>query len=176
MNTHLNESSLAEFILGTVSPEIRRHTEACSRCRDEANRLRNAILCGRESIRAQAARDEIFWTKQFRTIRERTAALDSVRLFPRIAVAALAMLLVLVSALLLVHRQRSVHTAINEPPQQMSNDVADDALLQQVQTDIARDYPIALEPAVLISQERNSAVSAVTASAPIHSDEKEQQP
>jgi hypothetical protein len=44
--------------------------------------------------------------------------------------------------------------------QQANNDAADDVLLQQVQSDIERDYPAALAPAVLIDEERNSALSA----------------
>ena len=44
--------------------------------------------------------------------------------------------------------------------QRANNDAADDVLLQQVQSDIGRDYPAALAPAVLIDEERNSALSA----------------
>jgi hypothetical protein len=47
-----------------------------------------------------------------------------------------------------------------QPVQRANDDAADDVLLQQVQSDIERDYPAALAPAVLIDEERNSALSA----------------
>jgi hypothetical protein len=63
-----------------------------------------------------------------------------------------AMVLVVSAALLL--------TRAPQPVQQANNDAADDVLLQQVQSDIERNYPAALAPAVLINEERNSALSA----------------
>ena len=48
-----------------------------------------------------------------------------------------------------------------QPVQRANNDAADDVLLQQVQSDLGRDYPAALTPAVLIDEERNSALSAI---------------
>ena len=67
-------------------------------------------------------------------------------------VATAAMVLVVSAALLL--------TRAPQPAQQANNDAADDVLLQQVQSDLGRDYPAALAPAVLIDVERNSALSA----------------
>ena len=62
-----------------------------------------------------------------------------------------AMVLVVSAAFLLTRPQ---------PVQHANNDAADDVLLQQVQSDLGRDYPAALAPAVLIDEERNSALSA----------------
>jgi hypothetical protein len=47
-------------------------------------------------------------------------------------------------------------------PQQASNDAADDALLQQVESSVQQGIPTALGPAALISRERNSALLANT--------------
>jgi hypothetical protein len=175
MNAHLDDRTIAELILGTGNGEIPQHLDTRAVCRDEANDLRNAIACCRESIHAEAERDEIFWTKQRLAIRQHIVAPVSVGLFPRIAIAALAMVLVVFAASLLVRRPQSTQLAIKEVPRQMTNDGADDALLQQVQADVERAFPIALEPAGLISQERSSAVSAASAAEPRHSNGKEQE-
>jgi hypothetical protein len=175
MNAHLHDRAIADLILGTGNHEMARHLDTCAVCRDNANDLRNAIACCRESIHAEAECDEIFWTKQRLAIRQRIVAPVSMRSFPRIAIVALVMVLVLFAAFLLVRRPQSTRLAIKEVPRQMTNDAADDALLQQVQADVDRAFPIALEPAGLISQERGLAVSAASAAEPRHSNVKEQE-
>ena len=67
---------------------------------------------------------------------------------------------VAMAAMVLVVSAAFLLTRTPQPVQQANNDAADDVLLQQVQSDIERDYPAALAPAVLIDEERNSALSA----------------
>jgi hypothetical protein len=175
MNAHLDDREMAELVLGRGSRDMTQHLETCGVCRAEAGGLWSAISCCRESIHAEAECDETFWTRQRLAIRHRIATPASMQLFPRIALAALAMVLVLFAAFLLVRQPQSAQRAINNAPRQVTSDDADDALLQQVQADIERAFPIALEPAGLISQERGLAASAASTAEPRHSNVKEQE-
>ena len=58
------------------------------------------------------------------------------------------MVMVLIAALFL--------TRTPNPPQNSATEDADNALLQEVQGDLAREVPRALAPAVLIAEERNA--------------------
>jgi hypothetical protein len=149
MNAHLNEQQFGEWILGTDNGEIARHIEACDLCRTEAESVRTAVSACRELVREAAERDDIFWARQRLAIRQRLA---HHHFAPYVRwVAAVAMILVVSAAFLLTRPQ---------PVQRANNDAADDVLLQQVQSDLGRDYPAALAPAVLIDEERNSVLSA----------------
>ncbi len=149
MNAHLNEQQFGELILGTGNAEIAGHIETCDVCRAEAEGVRIAISASGELVRQAAEHDEIFWTRQRLAIRQRVARHHFVPYVRWVATAA--MVLVVSAAFLLTRPQ---------PVQHANNDAADDVLLQQVQSDLGRDYPAALAPAVLIDEERNSALSA----------------
>jgi hypothetical protein len=150
MNAHFNEQQFGELVLGTSNAEIAEHIETCDVCRAEAEGVRTAISAHRELAQQAAERDEIFWARQRLAIRQRLARH---RFVPHVRwVATAAMVLVVSVALLL--------TRTPQPVQPATNDAADDVLLQQVQSDLGRDYPAALAPAVLIDEERNSVLSA----------------
>jgi len=149
MNAHLNEQQFGESILGTGNEEIARHIEACGLCRAEAEGVRTAISDCRELAREGAERDEIFWTRQRLAIRQQLARPHFV---PHVRWVAMAAMVLVVSAAFLLTRP--------QPMQRANHDAADDVLLQQVQSDLGRDYPAALAPAVLIDKERNAALSA----------------
>jgi hypothetical protein len=149
MNAHLNEQQFGELILGTGHEEIARHIEACDLCRAEADSVRTAISACRQLANNTAARDEIFWARQRLAVRQRLAR---PRFVPHVRWVATAAMVLVVSAAFLLTRP--------QPVQRANDDAADDVLLQQVQSDIERDYPAALAPAVLIDEERNSALSA----------------
>jgi len=150
MNAHLNEQQFGELVLGTGNAEIAGHIEACDVCRAEAEDVRTAISDCRELAQQAAEHDEIFWARQRLAIRQRLARH---RFIPHVRWVAMAAMVLVVSAALLL-------TRAPQPVQQANNDAADDVLLQQVQSDIERNYPTALAPAVLINEERNSALSA----------------
>ncbi len=149
MNAHLNEQQFGELILGTGNSEVAAHIEACDVCRAEAEGVRTAISAHRELVWEGAERNEIFWVRQRLAIRQRLARHHFV---PYVRWVAMAAMVLVVSAAFLLTRP--------QPVQRANNDATDDVLLQQVQSDIERDYPAALAPAVLIDEERNSALSA----------------
>ena len=148
MDTHLTEEQIAERLLGADDEAAAGHLEGCARCRAEVDSSRDSISGFCRSIHAAAERDPVFWAHQRAAIRERL--LQRTARFPRWAALAAAALLLL--AVLLFTRPSQVH-------QTASNDAADDILLQQVAGDVERDYPQALGPAVLISQERSSVLA-----------------
>ena len=150
MNAHLNEQQFGELVLGTGNAESAGHIETCDVCRAEAEGVRTAISDCRELAQQAAEHDEVFWARQRFAIRQRLAGH---RLVPQVRWVAMAAMVLVVSAALLL-------TRVPQPVQQANNDAADDALLQQVQSDLGRDYPAALAPAVLIDEERNSVLSA----------------
>ena len=144
MSKHLSEDQITEWLLGASDDFVSRHLEMCDACSAEAERLRNTISCFRDSIHATAQRDHIFWTNQQLAMGQRASARGWYSL--RWAwVAAMAM--VLIAALFL--------TRAPNPPQNTATEDADNALLQEVQGDLAREVPKALAPAVLIAEERN---------------------
>jgi hypothetical protein len=148
MNAHLNEQQFGELILGTGNGEVVRHIETCDVCRAEAESVSTAISECRELARESAERDEIFWDRQRLAVRQRLARH---RFVPHVRWVAMAAMVLVVSAAFLLTR--------SQPVQRVNNDASDEVLLQQVQSDLGRDYPAALAPAVLIDEERNSALS-----------------
>jgi anti-sigma factor RsiW len=152
MNPHLETSELSEWALGFSTQQVSRHVQSCATCRTEANALREAIGGFRESVHAEAERDANFWSRQRAGIRERVNARRPVSLLRSVSLAATALVL---GAVLLLTPSPQISPSTN-------NDAADDALLQQVDSDVRQGFPTALGPAVLISQERNSALLANT--------------
>jgi len=150
MSTHLNEHQFGDLILGTSNTATAGHIEVCDVCRAEAETVRLAISRYRESVRQSAERDEIFWVRQRLAIKQRRARLHCAPYIRWFATAA--MVLVVSTAFLVTRTPR--------PAQLANTDEADNVLLQGVQSDVERDYPAALAPAVLIDEERNSVLSA----------------
>jgi hypothetical protein len=147
MTPHLSEHEMAEWLL-TGRTEAEGHLSGCPACYAEAERLRSAIRLGRQWVVNTAARDRQFWTRQRLSIRDRMARRQSAVLWRRALTAAAVLLC---AALLLL---RSPHSM---PP--VANDEADNALLQQVENDVAQDYPSALAPVALLTQERSAALT-----------------
>ena len=152
MNPHLSEQELAEWLTGR-SEQAESHFGHCPVCRAEAETLRAGIQLGRKQIQAAAQRDEAFWTRQRWQIREGMTRRRSALLLRRMALLATAVVL---CAWLLLNRSP-------QPAAPAGNDEADSILLQQVQSEVAQDYPSALAPAVLLSQERAAAQPAARA-------------
>ena len=144
MNNHLTEDQITEWMLGTRDDFVSRHLETCHACSAAAEELRSTISCFRDSIHANAQRDDSFWREQQLAIRERVSAKGW---YPLHWAWAAAMAMVLIAALFM--------TRTPNPPQNKAREDADKALLQAVQGDLAREIPEALAPAVLIAEERN---------------------
>ena len=144
MNSHLSEDQFIEAVLGTSDPFVLRHLATCHACSLEADELRGRIVGFRDAVHARAQRDQGFWRGQQITLRQRISATDW---YPLHWAWVMAMVMVLIAAIFLLRTPN--------PTQNCANDDADRILLEEVQTDLGREVPQALTPAVLISEERN---------------------
>ena len=142
MNNHLSDDQIAEWALGAKDEIVLRHLETCHECSREAEQLRCALGGFRDSIHTAARRHQSFWRNQQLAIRGRSSGW-----YPLDWAWAAAMVLVLITALFLMRAPNSIRKS--------AGDDADNALLEQVQGDLAREVPEALAPAALIAEERN---------------------
>ena len=145
MNNHLSREQVTEWVSGTNGEDMRQHLDACELCRAEVEGFEKTLARFRDSVHAMAQRDDQYWRRQQFTIRGRLAA--GRWSFSGYWVWATAVLVVLVVALLLIRSPKI--------PRYGATEAADEILLQEVQGDIAREFPEALAPAVLIAEERN---------------------
>ncbi len=140
---HLDATGWAELVSGNAGPGTKRHLAECSRCRDEAARWQSGVEQAAGSMRAEAERDEIFWARQRATIRARAAG--SMRtMWLRYASTALTVLLLV--AVLLFSQTPKLRPATGDS-------LSDEALLEQVESDLNRDAPPALLAAALTSEQ-----------------------
>jgi hypothetical protein len=151
MNAHLQDQQLADWILGTRDPDAAHHVAHCDACRASINDLDSCISDYRDNIASETDREPIFWTKQARAIHDRLRAR---RFTPALRWAYATLIMLVVSAMFLVTRMPRPH----QPA--ATSDSADDVLLQQIENDVAREYPIALAPAALIAEERDGALAS----------------
>jgi hypothetical protein len=159
MSDHLSEEQITGWMLDMQDEAARQHLETCAGCRAEVDRLEDAVSRFRASVHASAQRKEPFWCTQRIVIRERLAVSRPVgfrRWIPVTVVAA-----IVFGALVLTRAPRA--------PQQPAKDNGDEALLLQVQSDVRREFPMALAPAALIAEERNEILVGKSIKQPLDS-------
>ena len=144
MSNHLSEDQITEWMLGTRDDFVSRHLATCHACSVAVEELRSAISAFRDSVHATAQRDQSFWRNQQVAIRQQASASGW---YPLHWAWVAAMVMVLITAVFLMRAPN--------PDQNIATEDADNALLLEVQGDLAREVPKALAPAVLIAEERN---------------------
>lgn len=152
MTEHLNDRELAARLLGESTPDVAAHLLECGECRHEVAVL-SAELAGLAGhARAQAERDEFFWTRQRAFVRarlnEQNAAVDRPRLMWATASAAA---IVLAAVLMLGRVSPSVAPHVNIS---VAHEADDEALLTEIQSDVQRGAPAALQPVQTLVNER----------------------
>ena len=152
MNNHLSEDQIIGWALGARDEYVLDHLKACTACAREAEALRSAVAGFRDAVHTAARRDTGFWKNQQLAVSERLSTRDW---YPLHWAWVVTMVAVLVAAILL--------TRAPNLPKNYSSDEADNALLQAVQGDLSRGVPQALDPAVLIAEERNEILAEQTA-------------
>lgn len=140
---HLDATGWAELVSGSAGAGTTRHVAECAQCRNEVERWQNGTEQAVGRMRVQAERDEIFWARQRATIRARAAG-SLPTMWMRYASTALAALL-LVAILLFSQTPK--------PKPATGDSVSDEALLEQVESDLNRDAPQALLAAALTSEQ-----------------------
>ena len=150
MNSHLSHDQIAKWIAGEDTEVSGLHLATCDACRGEVEEWERDLSCFRESNHAASQKKDVYWRMQQIAISERLPGKHWLPAFHWIwataAVAALA------AALLLTRPQKS--------SQRPAKEEADEALLQQIQSDLGRQFPKALAPAVLITKERNKILTS----------------
>jgi hypothetical protein len=150
MTAHINDEQLAQWMLGDHDPDAAHHLAHCDACRTSIDDMETRIGNYRDAVLSYSGRGQIFWTRQELAIYERVRAR---RFTPVLRWAYAATAILVLCAAFLVTRMPRPHQQV------VINDSADDVLLQQVENDMAREYPIALAPAALIAEERDGALA-----------------
>jgi hypothetical protein len=164
MTAHFNDEQLAQWMLGDRDPDAALHLAHCDACRASIDDMEKRISNYRDAILSYSDRGQIFWTKQALAIHQRVRER---RFFPPLRWAYVAITVLVLCAALLV-------TRVPRPQPQVTKNFDDDVLLQQVENDVAREYPIALAPAALIAEERDGALASGGTSSLNNATHKEQ--
>jgi hypothetical protein len=151
MTPHLSEDELAEFVSDS-SPALGTHLEHCDACLREVAYLREAVT----GLRALGNEPQAFWSTQHAAIRVRiaSAGTQTLRWWPRTAMAA-ASVMVVTACLLLGGGTAPV------PTPQAETD-PDHELLVAIEQAMQTDGPAALVPAALLAEEINRHVKPVS--------------
>lgn len=158
---HLNDEQLAALVV-EETPEFAAHTRTCAECAAKADALRAQLTDFSNFVRANAERTNTFWWRQ------RGAQIAPAKSFARWAMAAAAVVVAAAASLPFIQQ----HTAKPVPgpfvqPAQVQQQVSDEALLGEVQSDVLREYPDALAPV------GTNAESAVASAQPNSASKKE---
>lgn len=136
MTTHLSDTALAEWLEGEGDSAAIEHLEACEPCRKEAVDFRGKLGAFRAALFAEGERRQLQWTRPAEAPATWRPAWGTILAWSaRAALAACVLAAVL--------WMRSPRPA----PAPAPSDAADNALLENIQNDLSRQAPQALEPA-----------------------------
>ncbi len=159
MKRHVTENELAAWAAGTAEPDTTKHLAECPECADEAARLEQACHDFRVEITRLADRGAYFWSRLRAALRQQIQP----RLMPPAWqwVAGLAALVMIASAGLFLG-ESPVERATHRTRVVASQTDPDRTLLIQVQQDLDREIPEALEPVGLLTTDMNRALQQGT--------------
>jgi hypothetical protein len=183
MTMHLNDEQFTSYLLGAPDADVREHLERCADCRAEAHLLSETVLDVAAALRSEASRAQTRALERsaLRTLeaeRRRIPKGPSLwTLAPVLATIVVAAVLFFTSSIDTVDRlwqgprSASANQSLQSPvaegsaqqasqsqsaaAKQSSSPQDDDALLRSIQEDASREVPAALEPAVVIVDERD---------------------
>src|SRR5260370_28245932 len=156
---HCNEDAITADPMDMADREGANHVEAGVDCYARVERARIEMEQLRAATQNLASRPEQFWDRQRRAIMERVTPAQRTPfrrwLWVPGAVLGLLALVYLLHQLPILHPHAAPveHARIQSPQQQPD---ADDLLLVEIQNDLQRPVPRALEPATLLVQARNN--------------------
>jgi anti-sigma factor RsiW len=147
MTTHLSDEQLTEVLLGSANEETAGHVRDCAACRAEAGDIREMIAEYTQLARAQA---------DARVLPPINVSRKQVQNFSPQRLSWVASFALLAVAVFMLMMTPSPRRPVSAPVQD-----ADDALLVDIQEDLAREVPEALEPAAALAAERNRVIAHV---------------
>jgi hypothetical protein len=149
MNVHLSNDEFTDHLLGTGQGTTAEHVQACAECGAEAERVARSLNAFKVWVHQRAAAEEpklnVF------SFAERRDKRSFVMWFSASAVLALT----LIAFALMMSPTQAPKPAVAQSGSQPD---ADDALLMEVQQDLDRSVPRALEPAAMLAAERNRVI------------------
>lgn len=156
MNEHLNSEEISQLVAGErLWPNREEHLESCPQCAAELGEARAQLVEFRQSVRAAAEHSEAFWARQRYVIGCRISdaqpwrnRLLSLRWIATAATAVIVFGFALTLSVVNLHR---VSPAVTQSAQRSQYE-SDDLLLANVQAELQRDVPAALEPAHLLME------------------------
>lgn len=154
---HCSEDAITAYLLGIAERKDCNHIDACLDCYARAERARIQLNELRAEADQFASRPEQFWARQRAVIMGRVTAPKPSFGYRWVwaaggAVAMLALALVLI--LSPWKTQQPTRVIVENP------DKDDDVLLTEIESDLQRPVPRALEPANLLVRARNEMASA----------------
>jgi hypothetical protein len=149
---HLSDEQWLDLAGAEGDAAARQHLAQCTDCAGELAGLRGAIEKFQLAARASADRPESHWLRQRTSVVSRALGRRAV---PRLAWMAAAAVVTL-TALSLVRQQPPAQPVPAVAAQvQQTQAESDSALLADVQRQVRRDVPEALQPAALLVEEMN---------------------
>jgi hypothetical protein len=154
MNSHLTDDQFASWIVGQRDPAAASHIAECAECRLELQHNTAALVGFAEYTRRAAERDQFFWTRQRAAVRARLRTAVPVLRWAGATIAA-----TVIAGALLLSSGKPPHVTVAT-----TNDAADEALLLEIQNDVGRDTPSALQPAQELASERSAWLASLDGS------------
>ena len=144
MNQHWTDEQMTAWALGDRNVAMAEHLSGCESCRAEVAGLQSALAAYRDDVRETVASDDYRWSR----IRAGVISRASTRSYGLRWAFTSAVALAALSVGLLV----TPHKHAVPPVQQVQ--MTDEQLLNEIQDDLSRSTPEALEPAETLQQER----------------------
>lgn len=152
---HCSEDAITAYLLGIAERKDCNHIDACLDCYARAERARIQLSQLHAEADQFASRPEHFWIQQRAAIMDRVG--DTKPGFSyRWAWASGGVVAVLALALVLILSPWKTQ----QSPPVIDKDRADDVLLTEIESDLQRPVPRALEPANLLVRARNEMANA----------------
>lgn len=151
---HSSEDAISAYLAGIAEREDADHVAGCLDCYARVERARIEMEQLRNAAQKLASRPEQFWNRQRAAIMDRLPdarpRFDRRWLWaPGAALAAMAVVLVVL-----------LWPAQVRQPLQRPQEINDDVLLSEIQSELARPVPRALEPVTLLVRARNDMAQA----------------
>lgn len=144
---HLRDEDFAASLIKGKEPEI--DGSLCEQCVADLDQTRTHIAGARDDVAAAAERDEVFWSRQRASIRERiNPGWPGIRLEWAASLAAL----IAIAALLVGSSGEAP-----EPPIRANLPDPDYVLLAEIQQTLARPLPNAVEPVRVLASDMDQA-------------------
>lgn len=135
-DSHFNDEQVAALAVAPDA-ELEAHARECAQCNAKVEVLRASLTDFGGFVRENAERTNTYWWRQ-------RAAVPAAHSFGRWAMAAAAVALAAAVSLPFIHQETAPPLEAKQPA--VVQPISDEALLGEVQSDVAREYPDAFAP------------------------------